>query len=262
MDRGYVQIWQGIWPTVKMVHQRTKTWSFLVWCSYRGQWARLFAGTLWERNGKGTFRAQIFKKWYLQVQNLLSPANHLSHKPWSCFRPWQIPFADDSRGSIWMKGTCDIVGVLLVLFFCWCGLLWKSQAAKVFFVQRFHSLACQKPTTAWKCPKHPGINACCHERPWVRCFGCQQDQSIWLVFSYLEVPWSRLGDSPCLGSSGLTCFRRFPGGKKPSVIGVPWGVTLFKDNMSVHDCLIKLQYMFTIVSIVSICFNFWYLDMF
>ena len=144
-----------------------------------------------------------------------------------------------------------------------CG---NPRLQRFLFVQRFHSLACQKPTTAWKCPKHPGINACCHERPWVRCFGCQQDQSIWLVFSYVEVPWSRLGDSPCLGSSGLTCFRRFPGGKKPSVIGVPWGVTLLKGNMSVHDCLIKLQYMFTLV---SICFKFYqilifgiYLDMF
>lgn len=169
---------------------------------------------------------------------------------------WQQRFHLD-EGCLWHCGGAAGVVFLLMRTAV------EIPGCKGFgIVQQFHSLACQKPTTAWKCPKHPGINACCHERPWVRCFGCQQDQSIWLVFSYVEVPWSRLGDSPCLGSSGLTCFRRFPGGKKPSVIAVPWGVTLFKGNMSVHDCLIKLQYMFTIVSIVSICVNFWYLDMF
>lgn len=168
---------------------------------------------------------------------------------------WQRRFHLD-EGCFWHCG--GVAGVVFLL--TRTGV--EIPGCKDFFGPAIPFFGLSKTNNSPKMPETSGNKACCHERPWVRCFGCQQDQSIWLVFSYLEVPWSQLGDSPCLGSSGLACFRRFPGGKKPSVIGVPWGVTLLKGNMSVHDCLIKLQYMFTIVSIVSICFKFWYLDRF
>ncbi len=87
-----------------MVHQRTKIWSFLVWCSYRGQWAQLFCLNLSGMIDSVSFSRTVVKEknlckilkmqWqghfestdiqemilYFQVQNLLSPENHLSPK--------------------------------------------------------------------------------------------------------------------------------------------------------------------------------------